>query len=269
MATKLELSPVDQFNLIEDYIGGLSLRTLELKYKHSRRVLAKRLKESGIDIRDNTENSRKYHHNESYFEVIDTEPKAYWLGFLYADGFIDCQNNIGITLNMKDIKHLEKFKSCIEADNPINLYKGSGYASESEFARILVKSKKMKQNLIDKGMFENKTLILEFPTEEQVPANLIRHFIRGYFDGDGAISYYERKKVYTIGFTGTESMMIGIRNFFGAQWSIQRKGNACQFNIGGNRQVINISHILYDGSTMFLDRKHEKFTELYSKYSES
>lgn len=267
MPIKLHLSEVDQLRLVEDYRTGTSLRKLEQEYGHCRRVLSNILKEFGVGIRDNTENSRKFHHNEDFFEVIDTEPKAYWLGFLYADGFLDKQNHIGITLNSKDARHLEKFKSSLSATNPIHLYVSSGYADKSEFARILLKSKKMKQDLINKGMLEQKTLILEFPT--QVPSDLIKHFIRGYLDGDGAISCYELKNAYAIGFTGTLSVIEGIRDFFNGAWSIRPNKNAFQMNIGGNKQVLRILHHLYDEATVFLDRKHDKFIELHSKYSES
>ena len=41
-------------------------------------------------------NRRKYNVNDSYFEKIDTEHKAYWLGFIYADGYIikNEENNV-------------------------------------------------------------------------------------------------------------------------------------------------------------------------------
>ena len=58
--------------------------------------------------------------------------------------------------------------------------------------RILLTSEKTVNDLIDKGCFRNKTKILKFPTEDQVPKHLIHHFIRGYIDGDGSISYYKK-----------------------------------------------------------------------------
>ena len=44
------------------------------------------------------------------FETIDTEEKAYWLGFMYADGYIGASRySVGINLSLKDIDHLKKF----------------------------------------------------------------------------------------------------------------------------------------------------------------
>jgi intein-encoded DNA endonuclease-like protein len=267
MAKKLSLTQEDTQKLIQEYNSGKSLRVLETEFNHHRSILSRILKDNGIQIRDNTENNRLYHHNENYFEVIDTEQKAYWLGFIYADGFIDCQNNFGITLNSKDELHIEKFKSDISATNPINHYNGSGYNTDGSFSRILMKSKQTVSDLIDHGVFRQKTLTLKFPTVQQVPEQLIRHFIRGYFDGDGCISFY--KKAYLIGFTGTYEVLKGIEEVFAGDWVITPHNNAFQINIGGNLQVLRIFHYLYDDATVFLERKCDKFLELYSKYSES
>ena len=54
--------------------------------------------------------------DEHSFDVIDTEEKAYWLGFLYADGNVsNTKNEVGITLQSSDIKHLYKFKTFLKS----------------------------------------------------------------------------------------------------------------------------------------------------------
>ena len=82
----------------------------------------------------------------------------------------------------------------------------------------------MFNDLIKQGCVPNKSLILTFPNKHQVPKNLINHFIRGYFDGDGSISYgiqerYSvRKKQNTkrlninAQFIGTKEMLTVINN---------------------------------------------------------
>lgn len=43
----------------------------------------------------------------TYFENIDTEEKAYWLGFLYADGYVNAnEDKIELCLAEKDFHHL-------------------------------------------------------------------------------------------------------------------------------------------------------------------
>lgn len=51
----------------------------------------------------------KYTFNENIFSIIDNEEKAYWLGFLYADGYLTDQGLFGCALQEKDKAHLNKF----------------------------------------------------------------------------------------------------------------------------------------------------------------
>ena len=61
---------------------------------------------------------RKHFYNEDYFKVIDSEDKAYWLGFISADGSVSKDAyHIRISLSSIDIKHLEKFLTCINAND--------------------------------------------------------------------------------------------------------------------------------------------------------
>ena len=63
---------------------------------------------------------RIYQVNENYFESIDSDEKAYWLGFLSADGYIhEGRNTITLALQESDKVHIEKFKKAISATYPI------------------------------------------------------------------------------------------------------------------------------------------------------
>ena len=88
----------------------------------------------------------KYSFNENYFEKIDSFDKAYWLGFIAADGYItkstNGQNVLGINLGEKE--PLEKFKFCINSDHPINLYNSTNPYNDTisnAFRIILVSNK--------------------------------------------------------------------------------------------------------------------------------
>ena len=273
MPKKLVLSEEKLTSIINDYNSGMSLRQLQIKYSHDRASLSRILKENEIMIKDNTFNCRKYFHDEDFFEKIDAEEKAYWLGFIYADGFIDnTYRHLGITISSKDKNHLEKFKSSIQATNPILNYVGSGYCDDSEFAKISLVSKKTVDDLIDKGISLNKTYEATFPDYDIVPPELMHHFVRGYFDGDGAISYCISKqgrhpRAYGIGFTGTKSIIEGINSFFHKKNKIQPKNNAYQIGYGGNQQVHEFYNIMYDNATTFLDRKAQVFDD-FIKYIE-
>lgn len=272
MAKKIIFTKSQTDEIIEKYNNGTSLRELSKELNHSRNILSKLLKDNKVQIKDNTINSRKYIHNENFFEVVDNEEKAYWLGFMYADGFIESKRQhgnqkFGITLNSIDNYHLEKFKNSIESNNPIKIYKGSGYNAEGEFSKILLTSQKTVNDLIANGCLENKTHLLKFP---ELRNDLIPHFIRGYFDGDGCLSYYvTTKRQYKIGFVGTYEFLDGIMKYLNKNLKFSTKDcTTYQFNIGGNNQVKTVMNILYKNATIYLDRKYDKYLELL-KYSES
>lgn len=146
-------------------------------------TLLKVLKKHNIKCKS----SKKYTFNENFFEHIDTEEKAYWLGFFYADGCVRIRKESSeskLKLSIKDIDHLEKFKKSINGNNKILII-------DSKTAYISLNTRVFTNHLINKGCYERKTFTIKFPYFlEEI---LIRHFIRGYFDGDGSISTSQRK----------------------------------------------------------------------------
>ena len=70
-----------------------------------------------------SQGARKHTCNEHFFDTIDTQEKAYWLGFLFADGNVsNISNTVSISLKGDDIAHLEKFKIFINASNNIRSF---------------------------------------------------------------------------------------------------------------------------------------------------
>ena len=238
--------------------------------------------------RDDTEKGKLYSCNKDYFEIIDTEDKAYWLGFMYADGFIQSNGGgsrkIGLGLSVADIEHLEKFKKCLEYDGLIHIYKTgkTAYVEGLNYCKLVITEEKLASDLCDKGCVEHKTNMLKFPTEKQVPKELVRHFIRGYFDGDGSIYYMSDKEdkskhSYGISFVGTEDMLTGILNQLITDKAILKKYSLRKrqpehtieyFNFGGNFNVRGFCEYIYQDATIYLDRKYQKYQELLT-YIES
>ena len=213
---------------------------------------------------------RKYNVNDAYFENIDTEHKAYWLGFIYADGFINTTEDVvGISLNKEDEEHLEKFKKDIEFEGNIHHYKGKGFTN-TDYVRIIIRSKIMKQHLIKLGVYENKTNILSFPTINQIPRELMIHFIRGYIDGDGCITYGHTqkngKRNYSLKIIGTLDIIQSIQYILKTNVKLERRYperniDNYSLTIGGNKQLKRILDELYGNATIFLDRKYNRYIE--------
>ena len=206
----------------------------------------------------------KYTVNYNFFDVVDTEEKAYWLGFLYADGYVG-KDGVELSLCKQDEVHLEKFKKSMRSNTPIKNKKVNDFPQ----VRVFISSRYIVEKLHDLGCVQNKSLILTFPTEDIVPKHLIRHFIRGYFDGDGSISVNKETNRYQASFVGTESFLNSILKILNKEIGTNAKslrpcGNAKQTSVSGKQMLIKMFHYLYDDSTVYLDRKFEKFNLLFA-----
>ena len=200
------------------------------------------------------------------FEIIDTEEKAYWLGFLYADGSVSSTDNrIELGLAEKDLNHIEKFKEFIGVPNKIS------YRPQTKSYRYSFKSIPCKEDLIKQGCVPKKSLILKFPTEQQVPNYLIKHFIRGYFDGDGWFS--NTSSCFQVGIIGTENFIKGFLNIIEIQnknnkiFTVHREDGAKRYVFSGLNDVTNFLNWIYKDSTIYLDRKYEHYLDFINNGS--
>ena len=119
-----------------------------------------------------------YNLNIDYFKNIDSKEKAYWLGFIYADGSV--KNNT-LIVQIKDYNHLESFRNAIAFDGPIKVVHGSGYNPDAIHYRLNVCRKEFVQPILDLGRYNSSMVFPDIPDE------LIKSFIVGYFDGDGSV----------------------------------------------------------------------------------
>lgn len=270
-----KLSEQDKQNIITDYQNNISLRELEKKYHHNRANISKWLEKIGIKTTKGN-HYRKYFHDEDFFENIDTEEKAYWLGFMFADGYIVNNENkygqdqFGISVAEDSADVIEKFKKSIKATNPIRYDTSQNTNGKQTLHKLVLCSQKTVDDLIDKGCVKQKTLILEPP--KHIPDNLIRHFLRGFFDGDGALCRSQKKNStyigFTVDFTTTEAVAKWILKVIGMGTvsKEQRREYTWYWKLSGNQQVIKFYHYLYDDATIWMDRKYNKFQELLEKY---
>ena len=205
---------------------------------------------------------RKYKLKEDFFKEIDTEEKAYILGFLFADGSVG-KNQISITLKADDIEVLNNIKNNIYlCDRPIKTYRG--------YKRLVISSKKMVNDLISLGCVPRKTFKLKFP---KLKKSLVKHFIRGYFDGDGSVYISENTLnmsiVGTINFLTTcQKILIKKCNLNETEFDNrhpERKNNIRSLRYGGNIIMNRFYHYIYDDSTIFLTRKKQIFLDILEK----
>ena len=262
----------------KQYSDGKSQNDIAKEMLVSPKFISKLMHTNNIDIRNDREQALKYSCNENYFNIIDTEHKAYWLGFMYADGYITKETQhssqcIGISISKIDIEHLNKFKQDLCSTHKINSYKvNQGYKIGTSYVRILINSDTLANDLIKYGCIQKKTDKLLFPNIQE---HLLIHFIRGYIDGDGSITSSTKpngKINIAIKITGTEEIIDGIKSYFNVEHlrlekrHKDRNNNNVSLTIGGNVKVKRILEELYQEATIYLDRKYEKQKQLLEIY---
>ena len=228
---------------------------------------------------------QKYSLDENFFENIDTEHKAYWLGFIYADGSLSKtapkargKNRLQIFLSKKDICILENFKKDLCFTGPIhtNKYDNSYNKRDGvEVCYMQVNSSKLCSDLEGLGYVSNRYSI------PNIPNRFVRDFIRGYFDGDGCMSVYEydnkgpynvyHRKAREFSITSPEEIILQFKKIFEEQCNVsknvsikryKRTSKAVSLRYGGKQDVISLYHYLYDGATIYLQRKYDNFQQV-------
>lgn len=226
------------------------------------------LKEKEV-TRSNKENSVKYFVNHHYFDEIDNRDKAYWLGFMYADGYIIKNGNqkcVGVTLATKDRDHLEKMKSALDSTHPIHDYESK---DGNLYSKLLITSDRLFDSLEKLGCTERKTDILKFPLHYFVPKVYQQDFIRGYFDGDGSFSKNspKAKLPYSIKICGTHELIEGIISASGIErYHISKRhkndSNNFTLEVCEANEVMKFANYMYRWTRYAMTRKYERYQEL-------
>lgn len=226
---------------------------------------------------------RKYGVNDEFFDIIDTQEKAYILGLLYADGCnYEDEYHFKIDLIQEDQDVLLKIKEVMHYTGELKYYSekvkvfdGKSYNAKSQ-ARLNIHSKQLSKQLALKGCTSNKTYTLVFPSKDILPKKLYRHFIRGYMDGDGGISYWVDNnntghKKFQINFCGTTDIIKSISEILEIKFKCcpaisdrypDRDNNNLQMSICGNQVVKHILDWLYKDASIYMNRKYNKYLEL-------
>lgn len=241
------------------FLEGKSITQISKELKVDRGCLSIRLKKRGLNI---VQHCNKKTINSNVFNEIDTEEKAYWLGFLMADGSVSDSNKI--ELSSKDKDHIEKYKSFLNSQHKISVKKALLNGKEFVSYRLNVQDKQIANDLKKYGCIPNKTFEMHLPNIEK---QFMRHWLRGYFDGDGCIAIGKNKGTsYITLSSGNQYILEEICNFINQDLNMSpkiyvRRSNTCYeirtFNIKNTEKLLNF---MYDNITIYLNRKHEKFT---------
>lgn len=232
----------------------------------------------------------KYKYNIGVFDYIDSPEKAYWIGFIWSDGYVmkrqrkySMEYSLKLSLAKQDFEHLEKFIKFMDSDLPIYEYKNNtttSFKNSQNEVRVLINSTKFGKKLYDDfGIFSfrndpNKTI-------SKIPKEFYKYFIMGVLDADGSFTYYlnngkVKSKKSSISFQSVEKLILFIQDYFYEIGLIETKqkyhkrhenrdGDSFGYKICGNMQVQKILDFMYNDDEVkkiCLKRKYDKYKEL-------
>lgn len=244
------------------YLSGLSIQSITDRMGYaSTNIVYRILEVYGVTDHDRLAKTYELEDN-NIFHIIDTEEKAYWLGFLMADCYMDDLNgkySIEFMLAEKDRERVEAFARFMNSKVPLHVHNRiiNGYNQ----VKVCINNKQVFQDLLQHGCVPRKSLTKTFPWH--IPQEMYCHFLRGYFDGNGCIACSKNK--FQVQIASSERMCKGIESLLIKESIIYRRckifrsGQAWIFQRGGNIQVQKIFHYLYDNATEYMQRKFVKF----------
>lgn len=257
----------------KEYIYGLknniniSLSSLGKKYHCDPFMVSKEVKMLGYNVINRTTSSG---FDCTVFDVINTEEKAYWLGFLYADGCVTDNDYIELGIQYSDKDHLLKYCDFIQLN-----YKHIKHSNN--MARVRIHNKHMANALKEKGCIPRKSNVLQFPNITIFTNyELIYDFCRGYCDGDGCLRFYRNSKnVYVCDLMICSSHdfiyqfndFINIHGGYIRSLGTKERPNKAYYIAYRCLSARQVARLLYENSTLYLERKYNIY-EQFCRFEE-
>ena len=256
-------------NIIKDYLSGISVPKLSEKYKYSNPIIYKHLRENDIKIKTASEASSKYKINTDLFKTIN-EISAYWMGFILADGTFRKNTSsksyqLLFCLSIKDKSHLEKFRESIQPGVSITIIepKETDCFKNNGSCRIGITNTEICKDIWKYGITPNKSK--EVILKNEIIFN--KHFWRGFVDGDGYLGYTEsgnnKQRLEVVGNISTLNYFLDFCKTIIPDLKNQVKPHKNIYCVRlGGKTAKTILKELYEGSSIFLDRKKEKYENI-------
>lgn len=216
----------------------------------------------------------KYNKNFSAFKNIDSEISAYLLGLIFADGHIH-KNGYYLNLDLaeRDVELLDMLKTYIFGDScEIKYCKRIIESTNKVYLKLVVSSKEICDDLKMFGLTNDKSFSIKFPSIKQ---EFYRHFIRGYFDGDGSVGKTKDKIIVSI--ISNDNFLNQIQDILFNVCKIKKTkilfanrkiSNIKKFNITRISDMYSFYMYLYNDANFFLKRKKLRFVQVFDTYTE-
>lgn len=270
-----------EFNINDynEYINGvIRYNDLMLKYNATHYLLDILFKEMKLEYREKVLQNTTIH---QFFDSIDSEIKAYLIGFYLADGSLSKDGRISISVTEKDQYILELYKKYISPHYKITLTKEhknrqTGYVSKP-MANLRIKSAKIANTLTKYNIGNKKTYNNDIDLSF-IPEKYFFHFLRGYFDGDGCVCVTNGTRKYTLKngeekyytyqnynwniISFNERHLYFIKDFlkkYNIKSNILKNKKCYLIEINKKEDFFKMRDLLYKDSNFYLTRKKEKY----------
>jgi len=262
--------------LYSEYKLIKNVKAVAAKHKIQYNKLLKIFKHHNYNLYPKGFFNRKWDFNKNFFDIIDNEEKAYFLGFLWADGNNSGKSAVTLKISEKDKYILEKFKESIKSSRPlvhisnIKCQKNNKTFYCKDAYCLIINSKELCDKLTKIGMPPNKTKYLRLPFD-LIPKNIFHHFIRGFFDGDGSLPkrIEKNRKKPSISFElccKNFNLAIDLKNTFykytKINLSIRKDGSIYKIYSSNRKNIIKILKWIYKDANLKLNRKYDRYKQL-------
>lgn len=258
-------TPIERENIVNEYENGASSTSLAKKYNISCPAVCGLLNRRGIKRRDQSLAQRKYYINQDYFDEIDSQKKAYFIGILYADGYNDTSRNaISLSLKEDDVAILKSFTHLLQPNKPLQYIKYNHiHKTWSNQYRMVIANKHISNKLLELGIPRAKSFIVTFPC--WLRYDMIPHFIRGFFDGNGWVSKNTKKPAISI--VSTESFCVSLAIILKNKLNIdsyvrprhrERHNSIRMLELTGRHVVGKFIEYIYKDAEIYMIRKQER-----------
>lgn len=267
-----ELTLEEKEKIIKYYYDNPNVKVKEIgqHFKLTKRAMGKLFKEFNIS----SQRKNRYTLNEHFFDSIDNELKAYLLGYLFADGFVGDEeyNNIVFSQKKDDMEAVELFKESIEYTGELRIFEPgkASFKNSQDHVVVNFSSEHMANKLRNYGLLKKES----YKSLPKIDNNLLRHFVRGFFDGDGSItltkSHYKDKVYYSgaLDIIVNKNLVDFFLNLFSdIHFTIdQSKTDYMVYLKCHSKKGVKFFYdYFYKDSKYFLSRKKRKFDEIIGR----
>lgn len=250
-----QLNSSQKQQIIHAFNQGMECRNIHTFLDVSERSVARVLTEAGI----NTKRRNRYTLDESYFDVIDSEVKAYLLGLIAADGCVTKTNYVAFESIDRELTEL--LKDELHYSGEIRLIKLQDYAPHY---RINFSSQRIANALHSYSILTGRTFSGAYYFPEQ---KFLAPYILGYFDGDGCAYVNEGRSGGLICIVGSLAFTTALAEKLGMGFvETHSLKKVYYWRIYSRKDIQAFYNLVYQQQTLGLQRKKRKIEQILGSY---